>query len=161
MAQKRSTSTVNVTVDHTRSIKPNQGGSSDSSFFHLPPFVRSFLPGAALFLFRNCNKPTSFSFSLLFISSLYFVTIMFGKLFTVVVVASTAFAHSNMFSPIPRQDRSNAFLNVNANGCENTKTDVPPQNSFARGQKVPLECKLGVVCIWAVNDERYNDRVVE
>jgi len=64
---------------------------------------------------------------------------MLGKLFTVVVVASTALAHSNMFSPAPRENRSNAFLNVNANGCEDTKTDIPAQNHFARGQKVPLE----------------------
>lgn len=64
---------------------------------------------------------------------------MLGKLFTVAVVASTAFAHSNMFNPTPREDRSNAFLDINANACENTKTDIPAKNEFARGQKVPLE----------------------
>ena len=102
-----------------------------------------FCPGQPLFLLRDYNKPTSLSF----LPSLYFSTIMLGKLFTVAIVASTAFAHSNMFSPIPREDRSNAFLDVNANGCEDTKTNIPDQNSFARGQQVPLECKLGIMCI--------------
>jgi len=86
---------------------------------------------------------------------------MLGKLFTVAVMASTAFAHSNMFTPTPREDRSNAFLDVNANGCESTKTGIPDQNNFARGQKVPLGCKLGILYIRTFSDERHNDRVVE
>jgi len=63
---------------------------------------------------------------------------MLGKLVTLAIVASTAFAHSNMFTPKPREDRSNAFLNIKNNGCENTKTQVPGENTFARGQNVPL-----------------------
>ena len=72
---------------------------------------------------------------------------MLSKFFTVVVVASTALAHSNMFTPAPRENRSNAFVDINNNGCENTNTDVPGQNNFARGQTVPLECELGFICI--------------
>jgi len=64
---------------------------------------------------------------------------MFGGLFTVIVLASSTLAHSNMFSPVPRENKSSAFLNANQNGCENTKTNIPGQNTFARGQEVPLE----------------------
>ena len=101
----------------------------------------------SLFLFHDCNNPASFPFNPFLHFPFSSFTVMLGKFFTVVVMASTAFAHSNMLAPAPRENRSNAFVNINNNGCENTKTDVPGQNNFARGQKVPLECELGFMCI--------------
>ena len=57
------------------------------------------------------------------------------------LAASSAMAHSNMFFPVPRKDASNAFVNRDNNACESTSTDIPAQNTFQRGQTIPLKCK--------------------
>jgi len=55
------------------------------------------------------------------------------------LAASAAMAHSNMFSPRPRRDVSNAFVSRDNNACEDTVTDIPPENNFQRGQAIPVK----------------------
>ena len=56
------------------------------------------------------------------------------------LAASSAMAHSNMIAPKPRDNVDNAFERDD-NACENTVTEIPPENNFQRGQTIPVKCK--------------------
>jgi len=58
-----------------------------------------------------------------------------------ILAASSAVAHSNMFSPIPRFDGSYAFESRDVNACESESTDIPEANNFQRGQSIPVKCE--------------------
>jgi len=55
------------------------------------------------------------------------------------LTASSAMAHSNMFSPIPRKNVNSAFVSRDNNACEDTSTVIPDANNFQRGQTIPLK----------------------
>lgn len=57
------------------------------------------------------------------------------------LAASSAMAHSNMIAPKPRDNVDYAFQSRDDNACENTVTEIPPENNFQRGQAIPVKCK--------------------
>jgi hypothetical protein len=56
-----------------------------------------------------------------------------------VLAASSVLAHSNMFEPTPRKNQDSAYLSLNENACGFEGTDIPSENNFQRGQKVPVK----------------------
>jgi hypothetical protein len=65
---------------------------------------------------------------------------MFKNVFVAALLAaSSVVAHSNMFSPIPRKNEDSAYTSSNENACGNEGTDIPDENHFQRGQKVPVK----------------------
>jgi hypothetical protein len=66
---------------------------------------------------------------------------MFSSLLAATLLATSALAHSNMFVPTPRQNQDSAFTDINQNGCDNENTNIPGENNFQRGQKLPVKCK--------------------
>jgi hypothetical protein len=61
---------------------------------------------------------------------------MMIKLALLLSAASTVLAHSNMFFPVPRGDFSYAYQDPLQNACENEDTNIPGENTFARGQEI-------------------------
>ena len=57
------------------------------------------------------------------------------------LAASSVIAHSNMFFPIPRQNKDSAYQSTDENACGYDGTDIPAENNFQRGQKVPVGCE--------------------
>lgn len=64
---------------------------------------------------------------------------MFSSLLAATLLATSALAHSNMFVPTPRQNQDSAFTDINQNGCDNENTNIPGENNFQRGQKLPVK----------------------
>jgi len=54
------------------------------------------------------------------------------------LAASSVIAHSNMFQPTPRQNQDSAYTSSDQNACGFEGTDIPDENNFQRGQKVPV-----------------------
>lgn len=57
------------------------------------------------------------------------------------LAASSVVAHSNMFYPTPRRNQDSEYVNSNQNACGFDGTDIPSENQFERGQKVPVKCQ--------------------
>jgi hypothetical protein len=55
------------------------------------------------------------------------------------LAASSVVAHSNMHQPTPRKEQDSAYLSTNDNACGFEGTDIPDENNFQRGQKVPVQ----------------------
>jgi hypothetical protein len=55
------------------------------------------------------------------------------------LAASSVVAHSNMFYPTPRRNQDSEYVNSNQNACGFDGTDIPSENQFERGQKVPVK----------------------
>jgi hypothetical protein len=64
---------------------------------------------------------------------------MFKLVLAAFLAASSVVAHSNMFSPTPRQNRDSAYESSDQNACGFDGTDIPEENNFQRGQKVPVK----------------------
>jgi len=65
---------------------------------------------------------------------------MFKNVIVVAVLAAaSAFAHSNMHQPTPRKEVDSAYLSTDDNACGFKGTDIPSENNFQRGQKVPVQ----------------------
>ena len=61
------------------------------------------------------------------------------------LAASSVVAHSNMFFPTPRQNTDSAYQSSDENACGFEGTDIPDENNFQRGQKVPVNCEYRTV----------------
>lgn len=57
------------------------------------------------------------------------------------LAASSVVAHSHMFQPTPRVKQDSAYTSSNENACGFDGTDIPDENVFQRGQKVPVKCE--------------------
>lgn len=67
---------------------------------------------------------------------------MFKNLFVAALLAaSSVIAHSNLHLPTPRREQDSAYLSLNDNACGFGGTDIPQENNFQRGQKVPVQCE--------------------
>jgi hypothetical protein len=65
---------------------------------------------------------------------------MFKNIFLpLLLAASSVVAHSNMYKPTPRRDQDSAYTSSNENACGFGGTDIPDENVFQRGQKVPVK----------------------
>lgn len=62
------------------------------------------------------------------------------------LAASSVIAHSNMHVPTPRKESDSAYLSSDENACGFEGTDVPDENNFQRGQKVPVQCTSSFLC---------------
>ena len=85
--------------------------------------------------------PCRYFFIVVFLGPIYVIMIFRRAILAVALAASSAMAHSNMFSPIPRKDVSSAFVSRDNNACEDTGTVIPDANNFQRGQTIPLKCE--------------------
>lgn len=65
---------------------------------------------------------------------------MFKNIFLPILLAVSVVAHSNMYQPTPRKDQDSEYTNSNDNACGFGGTDIPEENNFQRGQKVPVKC---------------------
>jgi hypothetical protein len=59
----------------------------------------------------------------------------------VLLAASSVVAHSNMFEPTPRKNQDSEYTSSDQNACAFGGTDIPSENNFQRGQKVPVKCE--------------------
>ena len=84
-------------------------------------------------------------------------------IFAALLAASSVVAHSNMYKPTPRRDVDSAYQSSNENACGFDGTDIPDENNFQRGQKVPVECKSPTVGVLANGVHTFSSalRVVE
>jgi hypothetical protein len=55
------------------------------------------------------------------------------------LAASSVVAHSNMFYPTPRRNQDSEYVSSDQNACGFDGTDIPSENQFERGQKVPVK----------------------
>jgi hypothetical protein len=65
---------------------------------------------------------------------------MFKNVIVAALLAtSSVIAHSNMHLPTPRKEQDSAYLSLDDNACGFGGTDIPEENNFQRGQKVPVQ----------------------
>lgn len=65
---------------------------------------------------------------------------MFKNVFVAALLAaSSVVAHSNMFFPTPRENRDSEYTSLDQNACGFGGTNIPDENNFQRGQKVPVK----------------------
>jgi len=55
------------------------------------------------------------------------------------LTASSVVAHSHMFEPTPRVRQDSQYTSSDENACGFDGTDIPDENKFQRGQKVPVK----------------------
>jgi len=55
------------------------------------------------------------------------------------LAASSVVAHSHMFQPVPRKTSDSEYVSSDQNACGFEGTDIPAENVFKRGQKVPVK----------------------
>lgn len=63
---------------------------------------------------------------------------MFRNVILAALAISSVVAHSNMFSPKPREDKDSEYTSSDQNACGFGGTDIPQENTFKRGDKVPV-----------------------
>lgn len=77
------------------------------------------------------------------------------------LAASSVIAHSNMHVPTPRKESDSAYLSSDENACGFEGTDVPDENNFQRGQKVPVQCASFLCSFFGISVDLCLFRVVE
>lgn len=66
---------------------------------------------------------------------------MFRNVILAALAVSSVVAHSNMFSPKPRENKDSEYTDSGQNACGFEGTDIPQENNFKRGDKVPVNCE--------------------